>query len=204
MNIFRKITLRTLKQNKSRTMVTIIGVILSTAMITAITVFLSSLTDYAVKSVEAQEGGWHTLISTVDAKEAASLSENEETASVVSIENTGWAMVPELESPSIPYLYIAGFTEEAFSSLPVELTEGRLPQNSHELVLPNHFTANLEGRTYKVGDTITLELGRRMLGDEELCQQNPYMDGTDGPSETLEDVYGKLSDHRLLPACVCA
>ena len=36
MNIFARITARTMKENKTRTIVTIIGVILSTAMITAV------------------------------------------------------------------------------------------------------------------------------------------------------------------------
>ena len=42
-NIFSVITLKTMRQNRTRTIVTIIGVILSTAMITAVTTFGMSI-----------------------------------------------------------------------------------------------------------------------------------------------------------------
>ena len=37
MNIFHKVTLKSLKENRTRTLVTIVGIILSTAMFTAVT-----------------------------------------------------------------------------------------------------------------------------------------------------------------------
>ena len=46
MNIFHKVTIQSLKQNKTRTTVTIIGIILSAAMICAVTTFISSIQNY--------------------------------------------------------------------------------------------------------------------------------------------------------------
>ena len=43
MNIFHKVTLKNLKENKTRTLVTIVGIILSAAMFSATTISLSSL-----------------------------------------------------------------------------------------------------------------------------------------------------------------
>ena len=45
MNIFATITNRTMKQNKARTIVTIIGVILATAMISAVITLESAYRD---------------------------------------------------------------------------------------------------------------------------------------------------------------
>ena len=61
MNIFSKITKRTMLQNKSRTLVTLIGVVLSTAMITAVTSFGASLQKFLVDSSISQEGDWHGM-----------------------------------------------------------------------------------------------------------------------------------------------
>lgn len=49
MNIFHKIALRGMQNSRARTMVTIIGVALSTALITAVITFGISLLNYAAE-----------------------------------------------------------------------------------------------------------------------------------------------------------
>lgn len=46
MNIMNKVTLQAMKKNRVRTIVTIIGIILSAAMFTAVTTFCSSMYGY--------------------------------------------------------------------------------------------------------------------------------------------------------------
>lgn len=55
MNILHRYTVRTLQKNKVRTLVTIIGIILSVAMITAVTTSVSSLLHYLM-NVTIQSG----------------------------------------------------------------------------------------------------------------------------------------------------
>lgn len=43
MNILNELTVKNLKRNKKRTLVTIFGIILSVALVTAITTFVSSM-----------------------------------------------------------------------------------------------------------------------------------------------------------------
>lgn len=57
MNVLNRVTWNTLKKNRTRTIVTIIGVILSAAMITAVTTFVSTMQDYMIRSVISQDGG---------------------------------------------------------------------------------------------------------------------------------------------------
>ncbi|MDR0287501.1 MAG: hypothetical protein LBI03_07360, partial [Clostridiales bacterium] len=66
MNILNNITLKNLKQIRTRTIVTIIGVILSAAMITAVTTFIVSLQDYLVQTVISQTGNWHVEFTDTD------------------------------------------------------------------------------------------------------------------------------------------
>ena len=65
MNIVNKVTLKTLKKNRTRTIVTIIGVILSAAMITAVTTFISSMQALMVNSVIGKAGPWQASINAV-------------------------------------------------------------------------------------------------------------------------------------------
>ena len=59
MSIFNRVTLQSLKENKTRTLVTIIGIILSAAMICAVTTFASSFLNYARETTIYTEGNWH-------------------------------------------------------------------------------------------------------------------------------------------------
>ena len=50
MNVFHKVTLASLKKNPVRTTVTIIGIMLSAAMICAVTTSVSSLRNFALEN----------------------------------------------------------------------------------------------------------------------------------------------------------
>ena len=52
MNIFDKVTVKSLKKNKIRTLVTIIGIMLSTALICAVTTSFASVRQYAIGFME--------------------------------------------------------------------------------------------------------------------------------------------------------
>ena len=58
-NVFNKVTLKSLKKNRTRTIVTIIGIILSAAMICAVTTFASSIINYTIQVSEWENGSWH-------------------------------------------------------------------------------------------------------------------------------------------------
>ena len=60
MNIFRTVAWKSLRKNRTRTIVTIIGIILSVAMFTAITTTISTFYNY-LAAVEAYESGSYYL-----------------------------------------------------------------------------------------------------------------------------------------------
>ena len=59
MNILNKLTIKHLKQNKKRTVVTIIGIILSTALMVGIGLLFATVRDNAIKSIEKNNGSHH-------------------------------------------------------------------------------------------------------------------------------------------------
>ena len=66
MNIINRFTLRTLLKNKVRTFVTILGIILATAMFVSITSIITSLQNYMLDIVVEQSGEWQGQIYNID------------------------------------------------------------------------------------------------------------------------------------------
>lgn len=176
MNIFNKVTLKSMKKNRTRTLVTVAGVILSSAMITAVATFAVSLQSYMVNSSIVKYGGWHVEFLDVSPSFAEERSHDPEAVSAVSYENIGYAALDGGKNPDKPYLFIAGFSEETFSALPISLVSGRLPANSLEILVPAHVAAN-GGVKFSVGDKVSLAVGKRMGADKILGQHDPYLSG---------------------------
>ena len=63
----------------------------------------------------------------------------------------------------------------------IRLAGGRLPEKAGEILLPEHLLSNGNVR-YVLGDTVTVDLGRRTVDGHQLTAHNPYVEG-----ETLED-----------------
>lgn len=104
MNIFHKVALQTMRKSRTRTIVTIIGVILSSALITSVAAFGTSLLNYLINSSVAKYGGWHVEFLDVDSAFAQKLSHDRETADTAVFENMGYAMLEGGKSPEKPYL----------------------------------------------------------------------------------------------------
>lgn len=176
MNIFNKVALQGLIKNRARTFITIIGVVLSAALITAVASFAVSLQTYMVNGAIMKYGGWHVAFPYEDSAFIQEQSQDSRVSSVASFENVGWAMLEGGENPDKPYLFIAGFNKDTFDALPIDLLSGRLPENSNEIVAPAHVSSN-GGVKISVGDTLTLPVGIRHAGEETLSQHNPFRSG---------------------------
>jgi len=174
MNIFNKVTLQSLKKSRTRTIVTVIGVVLSAAMITAVATFGVSLLNYMVNGSIAKYGGWHVEFLDVDSSFVQERTLDNEAKNTAAFENIGYATLDGGKSPEKPYLFIAGFSEEAFDTLPISLISGRLPENSGEILVPAHVAVK-GGVKYAVGDKLSLAVGSRMDGNKNLGQHAPYI-----------------------------
>lgn len=178
MNIFNKVALQGLKKNRTRTLVTIIGVVLSAAMITAVTTFGVSLMNYMTNGAIIKYGDWHVQFLDVDSSFVQEQRVNDEVANTATFENIGYATLEGNRNPDKPYLFIAGFSKEAFDTLPITLISGRLPENSREILVSSKVATD-GGVKFAVGDTISLDVGKRMSENEKLGQSDPYTAGSE-------------------------
>lgn len=174
MNIFTRVTLRNLGKNRIRTIVTIVGILLSAAMFTAVTTSLVSLQDYLIRCAQYTSGDYHGRFDEMPAGEMAELSGDSLVEKSFFAQNLGYAV--KEDDWYAPYFYVLGCDEAFFENMPVRLTAGRLPENGSEIVLREGERRG-EDDYYHVGDTLTLELGERMWEGEILHQSNPYCYG---------------------------
>lgn len=188
MNIFNKAALQGLKKNRTRTLVTIIGVILSAAMITAVTTFGVSLLNYLIHGAISKYGDWHVAFLDVDSSFIREQAVNEKVTAAAVFDNIGYAELAGSQNPEKPYLFIAGFSDEAFDTLPITLLSGRLPENSGEILISSKVMSD-GGVRFKVGDTLSLSVGNRMDGDRKLSQSNPYSAGRETFVPQTEKTY---------------
>lgn len=179
MNVFHKFAIKSLKLNRTRTVVTIIGIILSTAMLTAVTTTVSSVQQFLLEVTEKQNGCWHGVVSNISMKQIDEISKKKEVEKQVSIQNIGYAKLPHSKNETSPYLYIGGLNGDYETLLPFYMKEGRMPKNENEIILPASLETNA-GVSYQVGDVISLPKGLRVLKNKnQLWEDDSYINEDD-------------------------
>ena len=173
MTLLNKLTIKNLKLNKKRTIVTIIGIMLSVALITAVASMYASGIKSLIKYETLIKGDFHTAFYNVPTSDIDKFVNNRNIEKLNITEGLGYAKI-DSKNEDKPYAYLKGFTKDALNNLSVRLVKGRLPENTNEIVIPTHLKTN--GRLdLKLNDSITLEVGKRIdsKGDE-LTQSDKY------------------------------
>ena len=184
MSLLNKLTIKNLKLNKKRTIVTIIGIILSVALITAVASMYASGIQSLINFETRQYGDFHVSFYDVPTEEINKFEDNRNIDTVNIVKGIGYAKVNS-QNEYKPYAYIKALTSNSLNNLSIRLVEGRLPESANEIVIPTHLNTN--GRlTLKVGDTVTLEVGKRVdYTNYELDQDNPYQMPSEDSGELL-------------------
>ncbi len=185
MDLLKRFTIKNLKLNKKRTAVTIIGIILSVALITAVgTMFMSaraSLIKYEIYS----KGNFHVVFREVDAKDINDFTLNRKISQVSLSQNLGYSKLDGIKNEYKPYIYVRAYSKASMENLGVHLIEGRLPENENEILIPNHLKTN-GGVELKIGDEISLNIGQRQDAGKSLNQDSEFLE-----TEELVDTYSK-------------
>ncbi len=187
MNLLNKLTIKNLKLNKKRTIVTIIGIILSMAMISAVIGMVSSFKHSLIVYEKTTRGNFHYKFENVMENDLVYFDNNRNIENYYLSQDIGYAKLENSQNENKPYAFLLGMDNLALKNLSVNLLEGEYPQNDTEVIIPRHLKTN--GRiNYKVGDKITLSVGKRMLDGDILNQNNPY--NTDS-NEKLDIMFTK-------------
>ena len=158
MNLYTALTLRYLKENKKRTIVTIIGIILSTALICGIGNIYNSLMDYQVRETVENNGDFHATIYDVQKKDFSKVTKNAGISKYAYSENLDFGKYNDEKF----LLQMKSYDKGAFEGYQISLKEGNMPTNNKEIVISEDSSILKEK---KIGDTITLNVGKRVTKD---------------------------------------
>ena len=207
MNVLKRCCMRSLKENRKRTAVTIVGVILAAALITGVASLAESLRASLIYYEQRANGNFHYCFTGVSGENLKYFRNNANIKSLGLARVVGYAVLEGSDNPDKPYLYIREMDEECMEALYLQLGEGRLPQSDDELVIARHIRYN--GMVdLKVGDTLTLQVGNRMSDGYLLDQGNPYSYELETLIPVLEKTYtivgvverpGELVEDRYAP-----
>ncbi len=188
MKLLNKLTIKNLKLNKKRTIVTIIGITLSVSLMVAVSSIYSSLIYSGIKFEIYERGDFHVAYLDVPVNDLTIFKNNRLIKDIYLTKNIGYANLKESKNKDKPYIFIKAFTNKALNNLSVKLKEGRLPKNDNEILIPTHLKTN--GRVnLKVNDKITLEVGKRVSeNNQELNQNDSYLSNG---QEKIIDTYKK-------------
>lgn len=192
MKILNKLTVKNLKLNKSRTIVTIIGIMLSCALIMVVAGMAASAQQTMVNLQINVTGNYDLFVKGANKKIIDNAQANRNVKDIYIKQNLGCAYLPQAKFDTKPYINVVAFNEKSFTDcFNVTLKEGRLPQNGNELVLSQSVIENSKV-DYKLGDTVALDLGKRVYvsGDEIPLDDTDYFNDTNG-TEKLVDTHKK-------------
>lgn len=160
MNIVNKLTLRQMRMNRKRTIITIIGTIVSAAMITAVSLLALCFLDLFQREIIARDGEWHVLYNDVNLEQFKVIQDDDDTLKAMMSRDLGYAYLTGSENQNKPYLFIKEYNREGLENFPIKLREGRLPQAPGEIVISEAVYSNAKVN-YVIGDVLTLDIGQR-------------------------------------------
>lgn len=188
MNLMKTLTLKNLKLNRKRTIVTIVGIILATALLSALVTLVSSFQYSMIEYQKQKDGDFHVKFSNVKMSELSEFKNNRNIESTFETMGMGFANLDGCKNEDKPYAYVMATDEAGFERGCFKLIEGRMAKNEDEIVIPRHLKTN--GRIdIKVGDEITLDVGKRYDSNTEgvISENCAY----EHEAETLTDTVTK-------------
>ncbi len=171
MSILNRLTIKNLRLNKKRTIVTIIGIILSTALMVGIGLLFSSFQDLMIRDTIGYNGKYEANYGDVDLNKLNNIKDKDFTYFYE--KSIGFSKI-ESSNEYKPYMYITSVNKEYFDEL--RLIEGSFPKNENEAVISNHVITN-GGLNYKVGDIVTFKYGKRNIEGNGTLANSEFVDG---------------------------
>lgn len=193
MNLYTSLTLRYLKENKKRTIVTIIGIILSTSLICGIGNIFESFMDYQIRETINRKGAFHATFHDIKKEDLDKITKISGISKSSISDNLGYS---KLSSEKKNLVQVKAFDKNGFEGYQIKLKEGRFPTNSNEIVLSERAMPLIDK---KVGDSINLNIGKRVDKNQKEIEIPIVHDNetiVDGKSKNFKivGVMNKLDD----------
>ena len=153
MKVFRNYTLRTLFKHRSRTVVTLIGIVLSMALFTAVIESVYSGLQFLIATEKEIVGSWNGAVIGISESGEKELTENKKVLRVSSMRTLGSSLQVTGKDGQDYDLLLGEICDEGLPELMgIHLSKGAFPENDHEILIPDYIPLGLApGDTIKKG-----------------------------------------------------
>lgn len=158
MKLLNKLTLKNLRLNKVRTAVTIIGIMLSAALITVVSGMALSGRQTMIDGQKTWSGNYDVALDIIDTAKIDKIRQNRNVENAFYKERLGYARTKNADGEICDYSVLAMSENTYGNCFKIDLIKGKFPTNSGEAVVTKSFKTQ-DGKNVKVGDKITLDVG---------------------------------------------
>ena len=203
MKVLNELSIKDLKLNKKRSIVIIIGIILSTALICGVAGLVTSFQKTFVETSKRNSGNYHTIFYDVPKDELKYIEENRGVENYYLSEELGFSYIPNakvIDDEEKPYVNVISMDDNFLKNMAIDIKEGRLPENDSELAISTRINEKYK-TNFKVGDTITLNVGELQLEDgTKLNKHNSYLNNTGENKEIQQEkiINSKVKTYKIV------
>lgn len=158
MKLLNKLTLKNLRLNKVRTIVTIVGIMLSAALITVVSGMALSGRQTMIDAQAAWSGNYDVALDIIDNSVIETARNNRNVENAFYKERLGYARTKNADGEICDYSVLAMSENTYGNCFKIDLIKGKFPTNSGEAVVTKSFKTQ-DGKDVKIGDKITLDVG---------------------------------------------
>lgn len=158
MKLLNKLTLKNLRLNKVRTIVTIVGIMLSAALITVVSGMALSGRQTMIDAQTAWSGNYDVALDIIDNSVIETARNNRNVENAFYKERLGYARTKNADGEICDYSVLAMSENTYGNCFKIDLIKGKFPTNSGEAVVTKAFKTQ-DGKDVKIGDKITLDVG---------------------------------------------
>ena len=157
--IVHQVTLKHMKMNMKRTVISVIGIALMVMLLTTVLVGKDTAYQYFIDIVSARKGAYHYAVYNLDKEKLEKLKDLDEITEIAITEDLKYSYFEQSAKPEKPFVNVRRYSPDAFKWTNIKLVDGRFPQNGNEIVISEQ--AIKDGSTIKIGDTISTSTFRR-------------------------------------------
>lgn len=166
MKIINKLTWRHLWVNRRRTVITLFGIIISVAMVTAVFTSVGSLMRSLSDITASYDGAWHAQYMNLQDKDVQTLSKQKNVKTIGLLADIGQMDCNTKEDSGRNETSIIAGNQNLFAINKMKPAAGRLPNNTRELMVTKSYLQRNK-LNWKVGDTVTVQTASYPTGAQE-------------------------------------
>ncbi len=159
--IVHHVTRQYMMKNKRRTFTTFLGIVFMVMLMTCVFVGKDTGVAYLQDMAAANDGKWHAIVYQADKADYEEIKEIRAVKETSVSADYYYTEFEQSANPDRPYLQVKAYGTKNFDWMNIELTEGRLPEQTGEVILCED--ALTDGAKINLGDMISVKYFKRMM-----------------------------------------